>query len=104
MRSIEAGFAAPQELGLGDEFVLRLPENPTTGFRWQVSWTGDAALEIVDDQFEPGSAGSLPGAAGRRILRYVARKTGTLQLVAVHQRSWDAASKTDQKQQTIVIR
>ena len=33
----ESSPAAPQAVARNDEVVLRLAENPTTGYRWEVS-------------------------------------------------------------------
>jgi predicted secreted protein len=40
----DAGFGQTIELAVGDELVLRLSENPTTGFRWEVPQSGDSEL------------------------------------------------------------
>lgn len=50
----------------GQHVVLRLPENPTTGYRWSIPM----ALEVAGDSYEPGGAAT--GAAGQRVLTLVA--------------------------------
>lgn len=102
MEVTESDFGSTRELGVGDELMLRLTENPTTGYRWQVTCTGDGNLEMVDEGFEAGSAG-LPGAAGQRTLRYVARKAGQVEVLAAHERAWDAGKETP-KRLTVVVR
>jgi len=51
----------------GQHVVLRLEENPTTGFRWSLP----AGVEVVEDRFEPG-AGGMIGAGGTRVLTFAA--------------------------------
>jgi inhibitor of cysteine peptidase len=79
-------------LHLGEEVVVRLAENPTTGYRWQVGLSGNGQLEQLDDSF--AAAGSGIGAAGQRTLRFVARRTGTVQLHAVSRRAWESAEQS----------
>jgi inhibitor of cysteine peptidase len=69
----------------GDAVVVRLPENPTTGYRWQF----DAAvgLTVSGESFSPGSAA--PGAAGERALRLVAAAPGTYLFTAALRRPWE---------------
>ncbi|KKD08702.1 protease inhibitor I42 family protein [Streptomyces sp. WM6386] len=61
-------------VGLGDDVVLRLPENATTGYRWHVERL-DGGLEVVaGDYVPPGPL--LPGAGGTRELRLRPSKAG----------------------------
>ncbi|HEX6007270.1 MAG TPA: protease inhibitor I42 family protein [Burkholderiales bacterium] len=87
----------PQDRGrevpvrVGDRIVLRLPENPTTGFRW----AGDipAFLQVERDANESSAA---PGAGGMRILELSVRTAGRAELRLVCGRSWDpSAPPTD---------
>jgi inhibitor of cysteine peptidase len=105
MNSTEVGeedFGRARELEVGDELVIRLPENPTTGFRWHITSSGDGDLQTVDDSFEPGSVVALPGSAGHRVIRLVARTAGRVRLSLAHQRSWSPLDVTPQ-QLTITI-
>jgi inhibitor of cysteine peptidase len=71
-------------LPAGDALCLRLPENPTTGYRWVIGRSD--ALQIVADSFHPG--GPAIGAAGVRCLRFSSTRPGTHQLVLEKRRSW----------------
>jgi inhibitor of cysteine peptidase len=81
----EANNGQPLELRQGDVVDLRLRENPTTGFRWQVVRTDGLVEEpAVDDA--PPSRGPEEhpqvGAGGTRTFRFRARtpRTGRLEL------------------------
>lgn len=87
----EADAGSSRQLAVGDEVTVRLAENPTTGYRWRFNQTGSGSIEQVDDQLEPPASGA-PGAGGVRRVRFVARRTGSVQLEAVEQRSWEAAA------------
>ena len=69
--------------GAGDTVVVRLPENPTTGYRWAVTAGGSPSA----DTFRPG--GSAPGAAGERVLSFKAPASGTMRLELALRRAWE---------------
>jgi inhibitor of cysteine peptidase len=69
----------------GDSVTLRLPENPTTGYRWMVEAAG--ALALVDDHTD--SAGSACGTPGMRVLAFRISSAGTHELRLSHRRAWD---------------
>jgi inhibitor of cysteine peptidase len=52
----------------GQQVVLRLPENPTTGYRWEPP----ADVEVVSDEFRP-AGGTGIGAGGERVFILAAR-------------------------------
>ncbi|MFD7105885.1 protease inhibitor I42 family protein [Streptomyces celluloflavus] len=73
---------------LGEEIVLSLPENPTTGYRWQLVSAGTPTLRTNGDHYEPGGTGT--GAGGTRTLRFIAAEPGDATLRLVNRRSWEA--------------
>lgn len=57
--------AAAVEVGVGDEVVIRLPENATTGYVWSVQSVDDG-LELVEDVMVPAGGAAEPGGAADR--------------------------------------
>lgn len=80
-------------LQLDDEVVLRLPENPTTGYRWELE--PDAPVEIVGDTFELADE-PLLGSGGTRLLRLRAAKTGPGRLRLKHWQPWEGENSITQ--------
>jgi inhibitor of cysteine peptidase len=64
----------------GDKLVVRLAENPSTGYAWK-TLAKPAILKVSSSRYvAPPSSGDGPpvvGAGGTRVLTYVARRTGT---------------------------
>ena len=85
----DQGLRLPQ----GDVLLIRLPENPTTGYRWQFSQSGSGALQVSEDRFEahPHSDAAAPGANGLRVIRFNATQRGQVRVEASEQRSWQSA-------------
>lgn len=81
----DAGTEHP--LGVGQEAVLRLPENRTTGYRWEVSAPG--GVHVEDGGFEPAPSGA-PGAGGTRTFRLRPIAPGTHAVAVGLRRSWES--------------
>ena len=73
---------------------MRLKENPTTGYRWQMQQDGAPACRIAADFTEPENAAVLvqPGRGGSHIWRIEGMQAGTCQIALVYMRQWEAAA------------
>jgi inhibitor of cysteine peptidase len=60
----------------GAAIALRLAENPTTGYRWQIDSAGEPALASNGDRYERPPFGK-PGAGGHHLWSFRAVATGT---------------------------
>jgi inhibitor of cysteine peptidase len=72
----------------GDEFVIALDANPTTGYQWVPRFDADA-LQLLERQ--PPSVGPGIGAGGVERFRFKTTGTRASPLVFVYQRPWDTA-------------
>jgi inhibitor of cysteine peptidase len=72
---------------VGDVVVLCLPENPTTGFRWQLLPLDGSAIQLESDSFE--LATSALGRGGTRRLKFTAVNNGSCVLQLQYRRSWE---------------
>ena len=77
-------------LAVGQELQVALPENPTTGFRWQMRAPGEPVLELLDDKFDSPASGV--GRGGTRRWRFKAAQKGSAGIEMVYRR----ASEPDQ--------
>jgi inhibitor of cysteine peptidase len=74
------------EVPVGESLRVQLRENPTTGYRWQLSKPGEPALKMEEDTFEAGQGA---GAGGTRRWQFQVVHTGTAPLEIVLKRSWE---------------
>jgi len=79
-----------RKLRVGDVFEVTLPENPTTGYRWQLHSPVGPVLEVEDDSFAGPSSGMI-GAGGLRSWRFRVLREGLAHLVIDNRRSWEPA-------------
>ena len=74
-------------LEVGESLELRLPENPTTGYRWQLRSSGSPVLELMEDS--PSPAGEAVGAGRVRRWVFRAAQAGLARLELEQRRSWE---------------
>lgn len=74
------------EVGAAEHVVVRLPENATTGYRWEIADLS-GPVRVVTDRAEPGAAA--PGAAGVRRWELAFDGSGTVAIRAVQRRPWE---------------
>jgi inhibitor of cysteine peptidase len=84
LRPADAGTS--RSVRIGDLTAVRLPENPTTGYRWQSDFD-DPRLKLVDDRYE--GAESPRGAGGERVLVFEAVSAGSARMHLAKRRSWE---------------
>lgn len=71
----------------GTTIIVRLPENPTTGFQWNLSTT--SGLNVTSDTYVPSdTTAKLMGSGGTRIWDIKATGTGEQKINAIYKRSW----------------
>src|SRR5262245_36168518 len=72
----------------GDEVVMSLSENPSTGYTWDIEKNDDALLPLAKSEFN-GPAFGPPGSGGTRTLTFNAKQPGTVDLQLRCWRSWE---------------
>ncbi len=85
----EADAGRTIEATVGQEIVIRLKGNPTTGFRWAVGPIEGEALEQKGEVAYEGPARALPGAGGTFIARFKAVEQGEATVAMCYARPWD---------------
>jgi inhibitor of cysteine peptidase len=78
------------EVAPGSRVLLRLPENPSTGYRWELEPLEGDALKRQADTYQP-PATLAPGAGGVRVFDFLARSPGNVVLRLRLRRPWEPA-------------
>lgn len=81
----------PLKLHQGQELVLMLPSNPTTGFRWEIHNPAASVLHSLGPEVysNPEDAGVV-GSAGESTWRFRVSGSGEDHLQLVYRRPWEA--------------
>ena len=81
----------------GTEVLIRLEENPTTGYRWTLDQDDDAVPPAgADFSSAPGAA---VGAGGTRVFTFTAGQPGDVHLKFKLRREWEGDSSIIQRYQ-----
>jgi len=79
-------------ISLDAEIQLRLPENPTTGFTWNLSVT--PGISILNDTYIPDdTSGKLVGSGGTHIWTLKVLQPGEQVISGVYRRSWEPSTE-----------
>ena len=86
-----AQTGASVELAANQDLVVRLPSNPTTGYRWIYVEPKDAVLRVDGPStFESTqTAGGVVGAGGTEVWKLAPLKPGLQQLRFEYRRPWE---------------
>lgn len=81
---------------VGESFEIKLPENPSTGYKWRMITIPQSQMIIsqLADQFG-NSASNVVGAGGERVFRYQVTNPGTVDIYGFHTRPWETNSGTN---------
>ena len=79
------------EVRQGDEIILRLPENPTTGYGWHIDGADGLSPELSEHTTgsDQPDAGPRFGKGGVREFRFRAKEPGARRLDLKHWREWE---------------
>jgi inhibitor of cysteine peptidase len=76
------------EAHVGDTLVVRLDENPATGYRWTMEKHDEVVMETQSIVYAPVH-GTGVGGGGQRVLTFKARKAGRVILRLERRRAWE---------------
>jgi len=82
--------------------MLRLPENPGTGFRWVAESDAAGGLEPVGDDFAAPDP-MLPGAVGQRVLSFRTPAAGRIRLSVKLWREWEGERSVKARHEFLIV-
>ena len=90
----EAASGTTVSAKVGDRIMVKLKENPTTGYKWDMKF-GPGLKLVIGTFFGPSFSPSPPimGAGGTHTWLVQIDKPGTLTLTGIYARPWESASK-----------
>lgn len=74
----------------GDVILIRLEENITTGYQWDIGMVDDSMVELLDSEYYSSSKKEgLLGSPGTRTFRFKTKSSGTAPIRLRLRRPWD---------------
>ncbi|MDR1111951.1 MAG: protease inhibitor I42 family protein [Deltaproteobacteria bacterium] len=86
------GMGPEIRAAVGQEFEIRLPSNPSTGYGWILSSLPPFLEGLGPGEFLPGRPG-LAGAGGEQVFRLRAVAAGEGEAVLSYRRPWEEPSR-----------
>jgi inhibitor of cysteine peptidase len=83
--------ASTVSVALGDEIVIRLESNITTGYEWEVAEVNQAVLTYLGSEYEAPDT-NLVGAGGIQVLRFEATSPGESTIALKYWRPFEGDS------------
>jgi inhibitor of cysteine peptidase len=84
----------PVSVTAGQEFVIALESNITTGFSWQASFDEDSLVLVEKTYKEKDNSGKV-GGGGADYFRFKALKSGETKVTLSYRRPWETPSAQD---------
>ena len=98
----EAQNGATVYMNKSSTITLKLSENPTTGFSWNLTVT--PGLIITNDTYVPSdTSGTMVGSGGTHIWEMIASSTGTQAIQGVYKRPWEPVSGNETAFNTTIV-
>lgn len=97
--------AVPIQVKAGDEFVIVLESNASTGFAWRLaSATEERTVRFVRSRYEGPSASAAVGAAGKEYWTFAAVAGGSAVIRLEYARSFETTPATTTAAFTVEVR
>lgn len=89
---------SPLVIKRGETVQITLPENPSTGYQWQVLQT--LKLLTVEESYQQQEAEEgMVGVGGEKTFRFKAQRSGQELIELVHIRPWESSKQAEQQWQ-----
>ena len=86
----------PIDTGVGQEFIIAIGSNPTTGYSWQASYD-ETMLELVESTYEADETEEgVVGSGGVEYFRFLALEAGETEITLVYKRPWEDPTPQDE--------
>jgi len=87
LSAVEADAQDKMSVKVQQEFRITLPENPSTGFKWEARFNGDF-LVLQSRKYVSAGTGRM-GGGGQAVFSFLPLKQGETSLVFRYKRPWE---------------
>jgi inhibitor of cysteine peptidase len=95
--TVEEQSECPIQLHVGQNLMLSLPSNPTTGYRWAIQDSAGGVLRSLGPEvYNSSDDGQLLGSGGHSTWRFEAFAAGTGRLRLTSQQPWEPEAEPAQ--------
>jgi inhibitor of cysteine peptidase len=91
------------EAAPGDVVLIRLEENPTTGYRWEIEEVDTSVLDPTDTDYSMSDEAGI-GGGGVRTFAFTARSSGTTRVRLRLRQEWDPENPAEDFEAAVTVR
>jgi predicted secreted protein len=89
---------------VGDELVIELDANATTGYEWQIQTpTDDTVIELASSEYLAPDESAGMGAGGTQVFTFRATGVGTTDILIYYWRPWESSIPTEENTYTLNV-
>jgi len=89
-KKVFSGSETPFVMKVGDEFVLTLESNPSTGYLWRLAEKPDEnTVKLVSSEYRATPDTNRVGAGGNEVWTFLATGKGTAEINLIYVRPWE---------------
>ena len=82
----------PIDIKAGEQFMITLDSNPTTGYSWEASFDKNMLDQVNSDYKQDQSKPGIVGVGGKHTFIFKGLKTGSTQIKLLYKRPWEQQS------------
>ena len=95
--TVEEQSDCPKQLHIGQQLIVSLPSNPTTGYRWAIQDSAGGVLRSLGPEvYSSSDNGQLLGSGGKSTWRFQVFAAGTGRLRLTSQQPWEPETEPAQ--------
>lgn len=95
--TVEQQSDCPMQLHTGQNLIVSLPSNPTTGYRWAIQDSAGGVLHSLGPEvYSSSDNGQLLGSGGQSTWRFQAFAAGNGRLRLTYQQPWEPEAEPAQ--------
>ena len=95
--TVEQQSNCPMQLRTGQNLIVSLPSNPTTGYRWAIQDSAGGVLRSLGPEvYSSSDNGQLLGSGGQSTWRFQAFAAGNGRLRLTYQQPWEPEAEPAQ--------
>ena len=77
------------DIHVGEAITLEIPENPTTGYSWEYSFSEDSTVLVIEDRYIPAEGNGMAGAGGVHFYKLKGIEEGDTVMTFRYRRPWE---------------
>lgn len=103
-KKVFSGSEAPFAMKVGDEFVLTLESNPSTGYLWRLVVKPDeSTVQLVSSEYRAAPDTNRVGAGGNEVWTFLATGKGKAEISLIYIRPWEKDKPPAKTARVIII-